>query len=107
MNRLEAGALGNQVLAGKSSPAQKFSSSNLKQSAAVAQMGVNRWALRPLAGLGTGTKARPEPKPEFLENCYQERKFDGNSMVMIGVDVGGPTFQSILSGTRNDLSLHV
>ena len=45
MNSLEAGALGNPVLAGKSSPAPEFSISKCKYSATAAQMGISHWAL--------------------------------------------------------------
>ena len=62
MNSLEAGALGNQVLAGKSSPAPEFSTPNWKYSATAAQMGISHWALWALAGLGTGTKKLQGPK---------------------------------------------
>ena len=62
MNSLEAGALGNPVLAGKSSPAPEFSISKWKYSATAAQMGISHWALWALAGLGTGTKKLPGQK---------------------------------------------
>ena len=58
-------------------------------------MEVNLWARRALAGLGIGTKARPEQKPEFWIIASREtagnaeRKVDGNSIAMIGVHVGG------------------
>ena len=56
MNSLEAGALGKQVLAGKSSLAPEFSTPNWKYSATAAQMGISHWELWALDGLGTGTK---------------------------------------------------
>ena len=73
MNSIEAGALGNPVLAGKSSPAPEFSTPNWKYSATAAQMRISHWALWAImAGLGTGTKKLPGPKQFWvlLVQCW-------------------------------------